>query len=97
MAAMTDDCVFENTVPPPDGERFEGPAAVRAATEEFLRNAPAAIFDVEDIFAAGDRAVVCWRYRWAPDEPGTAGHVRGVDVLRVRGGRIAETLAYVKG
>jgi hypothetical protein len=25
------------------------------------------------------------------------GHVRGVDVLRVRDGRVAEKLAYVKG
>src|SRR5258708_36592034 len=24
MALMTEDCVFENTYPPPDGERFEG-------------------------------------------------------------------------
>ena len=30
MAAMTEDCVFENTMPPPDGARFEGQAAVRA-------------------------------------------------------------------
>lgn len=24
MSLMSNDCVFENTVPPPDGERFEG-------------------------------------------------------------------------
>ena len=30
MALMTDDCLFENTSPFPDGERFEGQAAVRA-------------------------------------------------------------------
>jgi ketosteroid isomerase-like protein len=36
MAAMTEDCVFENTAPPPDGERFEGRAAVRAAWETFF-------------------------------------------------------------
>ena len=29
MALMTDDCVFENTWPPPDGERVEGHVAVR--------------------------------------------------------------------
>jgi len=28
MALMTDDCVFENTYPPPDGERSVGQAAV---------------------------------------------------------------------
>jgi len=30
MAAMTADCVFENTAPAPDGERFEGQTTVRA-------------------------------------------------------------------
>jgi ketosteroid isomerase-like protein len=29
MALMTPDCVFENTFPAPDGERFEGAPAVR--------------------------------------------------------------------
>ncbi len=24
MALMTEDCIFDNTYPPPDGERFEG-------------------------------------------------------------------------
>jgi hypothetical protein len=27
----------------------------------------------------------------------TGGHVRGVDVMRVRDGKVAEKLAYVKG
>jgi ketosteroid isomerase-like protein len=30
MAAITEDCVFKNTSPPPDGERYQGQAAVRA-------------------------------------------------------------------
>jgi hypothetical protein len=51
----------------------------------------------EELFAAGDRCVVRWRYRWAADQPGKPGHIRGVDVFRVRGSKIAEKLAYVKG
>ena len=39
MAAMTDDCVFENTSPP-DGQRYEGQAQVRAAWEEFFAASP---------------------------------------------------------
>ena len=97
MALMTDDVVFENTIPPPDGERREGQAAVRAAWEELFRATPSAAFETEELFAVGDRCVVRWRYRWAADQPGRAGHVRGVDVFRVRGGKIAEKLAYVKG
>src|SRR5689334_14616863 len=76
MALVTDDCVFENTYPPPDGERFEGREAVRAAWEELFRSSPHATFDSEELFACGDRAVVRWLYRWV-DANGKAGHVRG--------------------
>lgn len=91
MALMTDDCVFENTYPPPDGERFVGQAAVRACWEGLFAGSPTAQFEAEEVFAAGDRAVVRWRYSWG------SGHVRGVDVMRVRDGKVAEKLSYVKG
>jgi ketosteroid isomerase-like protein len=91
MAAMTDDCVFENTGPAPDGTRYIGAAAVRQVWSEFFRSNPTARFTAEDQFAAGDRYVVSWRYDWG------AGHVRGVDIFRVRDGLVAEKLAYVKG
>jgi len=39
---------------------------------------------------------VRWLYRWAEDRPDRPGHVRGVDVCRVRDGKIAEKLVYVK-
>ncbi|HYI14830.1 MAG TPA: nuclear transport factor 2 family protein [Thermomicrobiales bacterium] len=96
MAAMTDDCVFENTSPTPDGERYEGQAAVRRFWEEFFQSSPQAVFTAEDIFAAGDRCTVCWLYNWGSDGP-SSGHIRGVDVFRVRDGKVAEKLAYVKG
>jgi ketosteroid isomerase-like protein len=54
------------------------------------------MFEAEDIFAGGDRGAVCWRYRWIEPD-GTPGHVRGVDVFRVRDGKVAEKFAYVKG
>jgi ketosteroid isomerase-like protein len=96
MACMTDDCVFENTYPPPDGERYIGQSAVRGFWERFFASSPKAHFDVEDIFASGDRATVCWRYVWV-DDAGQQGHVRGIDVFRVRDGKVAEKLSYVKG
>jgi ketosteroid isomerase-like protein len=95
MGCMTDDCVFENTRPAPEGTRITGQAAVRAFWSEFFQRSPQAQFETEDIFAAGDRCVVCWTYRWVRD--GKPGHVRGVDVFRVRGGKVAEKLSYVKG
>jgi ketosteroid isomerase-like protein len=91
MALMTEDVVFENTSPAPDGTRLEGQAAVRAFWERFFADSPHAKFIAEDIFAAGDRCGVRWRYEWG------GGHVRGVDLFRVRDGKVAEKLSYVKG
>ncbi|MDQ3147784.1 MAG: nuclear transport factor 2 family protein [Actinomycetota bacterium] len=90
MDLMTEDCVFENTSPP-DGERHEGQAAVRNAFTAFFTGAPAPSFVTEEGIVAGDRATYRWRYTWADS------HIRGVDVFRVRDGRVAEKCAYVKG
>jgi ketosteroid isomerase-like protein len=90
MAAMTEDCVFESTSPP-DGGRHSGQEAVRAAWVSFFAESADATFETEDQFVSGDRAVVQWRYTW------DGGHVRGVDLFRVRDGLVAEKLSYVKG
>ena len=95
MAMMTEDCVFDNTRPPPDGERVEGQAAVRQYWEQFFHRSPQARFEAEEMFAAGDRCVVRWVYHWIRD--GRPGHVRGVDIFRIRNGKVAEKLSYVKG
>ncbi len=90
MAAMTDDCVFETTAPP-DGRRHVGRDAVRAAWAAFFRESAGAVFEAEEQIVSGDRAVVRWRYSW------DGGHVRGIDVFRVRDGLVAEKASYVKG
>jgi ketosteroid isomerase-like protein len=91
MALMTDDVIFENTSPPPDGERFAGQTEVRAFWERFFAGSPRAHFETEELFVAGDRCTVRWRYSWGD------GHVRGVDLFRVRDGKVSEKLSYVKG
>lgn len=108
MACMTANCVFENTEPPPDGERFEGQVAVRAFWEFFFSSAVEPHIEIEEIFGGGGpsdeglssledrRVVMLWRYSWKDDQ-GQAGHIRGVDVYRMEGGLIAEKLSYVKG
>jgi ketosteroid isomerase-like protein len=90
MAAMTADCVFEDTAPP-DGVRHTGQADVRAAWEKLFASSPDARFTAEEVVEAGDRVVIRWRYDYA------GGHVRGVDLFRVREGLVAEKFAYVKG
>ena len=96
MALMTEDCVFESTGPAPDGSRVVGQAAVRAVWEDLFRATPSAHFEGEDVIVAGDRCTVCWVYRFDKGDP-AAGHIRGVDVFRVRDGKVAEKFAYVKG
>ena len=90
IALVTDDCVFESTGPAPEGERHVGRDAVRAAWRAIFADEQAH-FDTEDMFCAGDRIVSTWSYSWGD------GHIRGVDVMRARDGRIAEKLSYVKG
>lgn len=96
MALMTEDVVFENTFPRPDGERYEGQDSVRGFWDSLFGGSPSARFETEDIFAGGDRCTVRWIYHWV-DNDGKPGHVRGVDVFRVRDGKVAEKLSYVKG
>lgn len=96
MSLMTDDCVFESTNPAPDGQRHEGRSAVRAVWEDLFANTRDASFTEEESFVCGDRAVLRWQFSWANGE-GAPGHVRGVDVLRLRDSKIAEKLSYVKG
>jgi uncharacterized protein (TIGR02246 family) len=96
MRLMTEDCLFENTYPPPDGTRHEGQAAVRAFWEEFFRSSGKSRIEIEEIFGLENRCVMRWTYYWV-DQAGQAGHIRGVDVYRLANGLIAEKLSYVKG
>src|SRR6476619_3531816 len=79
---ITDDCVFEDTTPP-DGRRLIGREAVLEAWGEVMAGASEVRFAIEESVTAGDRVFVLWRYSWE------GGHVRGVDVMRVRGDRVA--------
>jgi ketosteroid isomerase-like protein len=92
---LTEDSVFENTAPAPDGTRYAGKAAVVAFWEKWLVANPDARFDAEEVIVAGDRCVVRWIYRKMRD--GKPWHLRGIDVFTVRDGKVAAKLAYVKG
>lgn len=90
LSMLAERCVFDATGPAPDGVRHVGTEAIRLAWQPIFDDLTSR-FEVEESFGAGDRVVQRWRYTWAD------GHVRGVDVFRVGGGRIAEKLSYVKG
>jgi ketosteroid isomerase-like protein len=90
LALCTDDIVFESTGPAPDGVRAEGPHEVRTAWGPIFENLDAQ-FTTEELIVGDDRAVSTWRYDWGD------GHVRGVDIMKVRDGRVCEKFSYVKG
>lgn len=92
---LTDDTVFEDTSPAPDGRRIEGKSAVIAFWRGWFARNPDAQFEAEETIVSGDRAVVRWVYHKTRN--GQPWHLRGVDVFTVREGKVAAKLAYVKG
>jgi ketosteroid isomerase-like protein len=85
-------CIMEAMQPAPDGLRVEGYEA-NVAFWQAMAADPHGSFEVEDVVISGDRATVRWRYRIGTGEGNS---VRGVTLITVRDGRIAEALAYAK-
>lgn len=96
MKLVSDECVFENTGPAPDGALFSGKEAVTRFWQDFFRVSPDAHIEIEEIFSLGLRCVMRWRYEWV-DWTGNKGHIRGVDIFKLKDGFISEKLSYVKG
>ena len=96
MALMSEQVVFENTAPAPDGSRYEGKPAVTHFWQEFFRQSPGAHIKIEELFGMGFRCVALWRYDWE-DAVGHKGYVRGADIIQVKEGLICEKLSYNKG
>jgi ketosteroid isomerase-like protein len=94
-ALLTEDTVFEDTSPAPDGRRIEGKAAVVEFWRGWFARNSDARFDAEEMIVSGNRAVIRWVYRKMRN--GQPWHLRGVDVFTVRDKKIAAKLAYVKG
>jgi ketosteroid isomerase-like protein len=94
-ALLTDDTIFEDTSPAPDGRRIEGKSAVVEFWRGWFARNPDARFEAEEIIVSGSRAVVRWVYRKRRE--GQPWHLRGVDIFTVRDGRVAAKFAYVKG
>lgn len=89
---VAENCVMENTQPAPDGGRFEGGAQCVALWSGIASDSNIQ-FETESVIARGDRGVITWRMRWGSDPSSS---VRGVNLMRVRGGKIVEAQGYVK-
>lgn len=90
---VAEDCMIENTVPAPNGARYVGREACIQLWQG-IATEPGTHFDLEEVFVAGDRATIRWRYCWGEGEGNS---VRGVNLMRVRDGLIVEARGYVKG
>jgi hypothetical protein len=88
-----DDCVIENTNPAPDGARLVGKAACLANWQS-LASSSGTWFVREEVLVVGERVVIRWRYCWGDDDTQS---IRGINLMRVRGGHIVEAMGYVKG
>jgi ketosteroid isomerase-like protein len=90
---VADDCVIENTNPAPNGARLVGKAEC-LANWQGLASSTGTWFAREEVFVVGERVVIRWRYCWGDDDTQS---IRGLNLMRVRGGRIVEAMGYVKG
>ncbi len=95
MHLLSDDCVFEAASPAPDGMVYTGKDGIARYWQDFFQKSPQAHIEIEDVFSAGFRCIMRWRYEWT-DEDGVKLHVRGVDIFHVRDGAIREHLSYLK-
>jgi hypothetical protein len=86
-------CVLENTAPAPDGARYEGREACLTFWKGIASSANL-VFKAEEIWASEDRGIILWQLRWGESN---TDRVRGVNIMRVRDGKIVEGLGYVKG
>ena len=96
LKCISDDCVFEDTSPAPDGAEYQGKESISQFFEDLFREVQQAHAEIEEIFGFGLRVVMRWRCEWL-DETGAKQHVRGVDIFKLKDGLICEKLPYVKG
>lgn len=89
---VADDCVIEDTGPAPDGARREGGQVCLARWSELAGNR-ALRFTPEAAEIHGDLAVQPWVLQWGDGEQD---RVRGVNLIRIREGKIVEARGYVK-
>lgn len=82
------DCVMEGTAPAPDGNVCRGYDECLAGWQGLASDSTIR-FEVEHVDVDGDRAVIRWRVTGTQD-------YRGVNLMRVRDGKIVEALGYGK-
>jgi ketosteroid isomerase-like protein len=91
-ALVHEDCLMVSAQPAPDGTAYVGKEACVAFWADLMDD-ESTTFEVQHVLTDGDWAAVRWRYRFGSSD---AESVLGVNVTRVRGGRVLEQLGYTK-
>ena len=89
---IADNCVIEDTSPAPNGLIREGRQACLARWSELAANRSLE-FTPETADVTGELAVQPWALQWGDGEHD---RVRGVNLIRIRDGKIVEARGYVK-
>lgn len=92
MAAMTSEPIFDAPNPQPNGTCFKGELMVRLVWEMVLHSG--ITFSVEEVFQAGNRAVVRWNA--TRQVRGKQETLRGCDIFYLENGKVAAKLTYSK-
>jgi len=85
------ECTIENTGPAPDGARTVGGKGCIELWQG-IATSPGIRFDLEDTVVQDDRAMIFWKLHRGDE----GDSVRGVNLMRVRDGKIVEGRGYVK-
>lgn len=88
VAIIAGDCVMEGVGPAPEGNRWTGYDECLAGWQG-LASDPSIRFEVEHVDVYGESAVIRWRIHGEQQ-------FRGVNLMRVREGKIVEALGYGK-
>ena len=96
MACMAEDCAFHAAAgPDAEGTIHQGPAAVRAAYAAIFDTFPQAAWTEGAHAVAGDTGLSSWRFVGTRAD-GSGVDVRGCDIFRFDGDRIALKDSYRK-
>ena len=96
LGLMTDDCIYDASAgKSAEGQRHVGTAALRAAFQAIFAAFPDARWEEASHFVSGDQGFSTWVFRGTKAD-GARVEVNGLDVLKLRGGRICHKDTYRK-
>jgi predicted SnoaL-like aldol condensation-catalyzing enzyme len=96
LLLISDDCLFEDASPAPDGTILKGKTAVAQYFRDLFIRFPQVHLKAEELLGYGIRCILRWRFDWT-DPSGTTAHLRGMDLFRVQQDQICEKYSYIKG